>query len=237
MSPIPPVSINAAFRSSRHNAAYIFINDEYVLLDYGPGTTTDKVLNGGRVIRISDGFPSLKGTPFGEHGIDSFDTNGDKAYIFSGEMCAYIDYAPGTTGDEKILKGPLKIGDMFPCLKCTVFEKGIDAAFRSTKSSDAYIFKGGQYAHLDYGSNELYTNTIRHGWRSLAGTIFESGVEAAFATHVPNRAYVFKGDQYALINFIPNTSDGDYMINHGLISQNWPGIGGVLARKNGTKKP
>ncbi|XP_057415967.1 albumin-2-like [Lotus japonicus] len=240
MSPIPHVSINAAFRSSRHNEAYIFMNNLYVVLNYGPGSTTDKVLNGGRLLRISDGFLSLAGTPFGEHGIDcAFDTDRNEAYIFSGNLCAYIDYAPGTRGDDKILKGPLSISDIFPCLKSTVFEKGIDAAFRSTKSNKAYIFRGGHYGVLNYASNTVNIDTIRNSWYSLAGTVFESGIEAAFASHVPNRAYIFKGDHYAAINFVPGTHDGDdYMVGGDtrLISDYWPGIGGVLARKNGIRR-
>lgn len=127
-----PIYINAAFRSSRKNEAYIFMNDEYALMNYAPGTKNDRIVNG--PLLICDGFPSLIGTPFGEHGIDcAFDTDKNEAYIFSGNLCAYIDYAPGTT-DDKILSGPMSIRDMFPCLKGTVCETGIDTAFRSSKS-------------------------------------------------------------------------------------------------------
>ncbi|RHN63329.1 Albumin-2 [Medicago truncatula] len=69
-----PGYINAAFRSSRNNEAYFFMNDKYVLLDYAPGTPNDEVLNGPEFVR--DGFRSLAHTVFGSYGIDcAFDTD------------------------------------------------------------------------------------------------------------------------------------------------------------------
>jgi len=49
--------LDAAFRSSRNNEAYFFINDKCVLLDYAPGTCNDKILYGPSFVR--DGFKSL----------------------------------------------------------------------------------------------------------------------------------------------------------------------------------
>lgn len=227
-----PIYINAAFRSSRKNEAYIFMNDEYALMNYAPGTTDDRIVNG--PLLICDGFPSLIGTPFGEHGIDcAFDTDYNKAYIFSGNICAYIDYAPGTT-DDKILSGPMSIGDMFPCLKATVYETGIDTAFRSSRSNEAYLFSGGQYVILNYASKTVvHTQIIRNGYPSLVGTVFETGIDAAFASHRTDEAYIFKGEHYALINFAPGTTD-DYLLG-GVkpILPNWPSLRGILPRKNG----
>ena len=124
--------IRAAFRSSRHNEAYIFVNDDmYVLLDYAPGTTNDKILHGPSLVR--DGFKSLAATIFERYAIDcAFDTDDNQAFIFHENFCALIDYAP-YSGNDKIISGPKKIADMFPFFKGTVFESGIDAAYRSTK--------------------------------------------------------------------------------------------------------
>ncbi|GKV05463.1 hypothetical protein SLEP1_g17472 [Rubroshorea leprosula] len=76
--------INAAFRSSddHQNEAYLFMKNEYVLLNYAPGTTDDKIVNG--PLLICDGFPSLTDTAFGENGIDcAFACNGGaEAFIF-----------------------------------------------------------------------------------------------------------------------------------------------------------
>lgn len=123
--------IDAAFRSSRNNEAYFFMNDKYILLDYAPGTGNDKILYGPSLVR--DGFRSLAHTIFGSYGIDcSFNTDNNEAFIFYENFCALIDYAP-YSGNVKIISGPKKIADMFPFFKGTMFEKGVDAAFRSTK--------------------------------------------------------------------------------------------------------
>lgn len=141
--------IRAAFRSSRHNEAYIFINDDkYVLLDYAPGTTNDKILHGPSL--VSDGFKSLAPTIFQSYAIDcAFDTDNNQAFIFHEKFCALIDYAPYSCND-KLISGPKKIADVFPFFKGTVFESGNDAAYRSTKGKEAYLFKGDQYARIDY---------------------------------------------------------------------------------------
>ncbi|KAL5976538.1 hypothetical protein ACLOJK_020871 [Asimina triloba] len=226
--------IDAAFRSSRTNEAYLFMKDEYVLVDYAPGTKEDKVLNGPRF--ICDGYPSLMGTAFGEYGPDcAFGSHhGNEAFIFCMNLCAHIDYAPGTTND-KIIKGPTTITRMFPFLKGTVFESGVDAAFEATTEYEAYLFKGNEYALINYSHNNPHLVAIcliSQGFACLKNTIFESGFDAAFASHRTDEAYLFKGDSYACINFAPATTN-DYII--GGVKQilpNWPSLCGILPRKN-----
>lgn len=225
--------IDAAFRSSRTNEAYLFMKKEYVLVDYAPGTTDDKVLNG--PLFICDGYPSLAGTAFAEDGIDcafgSHDRN--EAFIFSGNLCAQINYAPHTAND-KIIKGPMTITAMFPFFKGTVFKNGVDAAFESTKEYEAYLFKGNQYARINYGSKShlIAIRNIAQGFPSLKNTMFESGIDAAFASHRTNEAYLFKNAYYARINFAPGTTD-DYIIG-GVkkIREYWPSLRNILPRKN-----
>lgn len=225
--------INAAFRSSRTNEAYLFMMNEYVLLNYAPGTTDDKVVKG--PLFICDGYRSLTGTAFAEHGIDSaFGSHyGDEAFIFSGNLCAQVNYATGTTND-KIIKGPMTITAMFPLFEGTVFESGVDAAFEATNKGEAYLFKDNQYALINYSSDSklIEVRHITQGFPSLKNTIFESGIDAAFASHRTNEAYIYKGDSYALINFAPGTTD-DYIIG-GVrkILPNWPSLADVLPRKN-----
>ncbi|XP_057440746.1 albumin-2-like [Lotus japonicus] len=234
MSPIAPGSVNAAFRSSKNNEAYIFINNEYILEDYAPGSSHDKILKG--PLLISDGFPSLKGTPFGDHGIEcAFDTDGTDAFIFSGELCALVDYAK--PGDEYMMLESGPIYEMFPRLKGTAFEKRINAAFRSSLSNEAYIFTGDHYARINYASKKvIYTDAIKNVWHCLVGTIFESGIEAAFASHRTEEAYFFKGDQYARIKFTPGKNE-DYDIIDKVkpIKPSWNALGDLLERKNSTK--
>ncbi|KAE9456044.1 hypothetical protein C3L33_12033, partial [Rhododendron williamsianum] len=203
------------------------MKNEYLRLDYAPGSTGDEVLNG--PLRISEGFPSLKNTAFAEPGIDcAFGSHhGDEAFIFSGNLCARINYAPGTTND-KIIQGPMTIIQMFTFFKGTVFESGIDSAFESTVLDEAYLFKGNQYALINY--NDPHLIAIRHiteGFVSLKDTIFASGIEAALASHLTNEAYLFKGDSYARFNFAH-----DYIFGVKKILPNWASLHGILPRKN-----
>ena len=96
MSQHDGILINAAFRSSREHEVYMFFKKEYALINYAPGTNGDRVVNG--PLLIIDGFPSLRGTAFGEHGIDCALTTHyrNECFIFYGNLCAKIDYAPGT---------------------------------------------------------------------------------------------------------------------------------------------
>ncbi|OWM63224.1 albumin-2-like [Punica granatum] len=222
----PMYPVDAAFRSSRTNEAYVFKGNMYVLINYAPGTQNDKAVN--RPLLIRDGFPSLADTPFGD-GIDcAFGSHyRNEAFIFKGDLCAVVNYAPHTTNDW-IVKGPMTIASMFPFLRGTVFEKGIDAAFESSRESEAYLFRSDQYARINYGSSPhlITMRLIAQGFPTLRNTIFEHGIEAAFASHRYNEAYIFNLFEYALINFAPGTTN-DYIIG-GVkpIYPNWPSLGG-----------
>nr|ADR30065.1 albumin-2 [Phaseolus vulgaris] len=222
--------INAAFRSSREYEVYFFLKkNHYVRVHYTPGKTDDKILTNLRL--ISSGFPSLAGTPFAEQGIDSaFDTEGKEAYVFSTKHCAYIDYAPGTTND-KILKGPTTIAEMFPVLKNTVFENGIDSAFRSIKGKEVYLFKGNKYTRIDYDSKQLIGNirNITDGFTVLKGTVFESGIDACFASHEESEAYLFKGNQYVRIKYTPGSSNDTLLGDVRPILDGWPCLKDILS--------
>ncbi|QCE05053.1 albumin-2-like [Vigna unguiculata] len=220
--------INAAFRSSKEYQVYFFMKNKYVRLHYTPGTYDDKILTNLRL--ISSGFPSLAGTPFAESGIDcSFDTEASEAYVFSGNHCAYIDYAPGTTND-KILVGPTTIAQMFPVLKNTVFADGIDSAFRSTRGKEVYLFKGNEYCRIAYDTKKLVGSirNIGDGFPVLKGTIFESGIDACFASHTESEAYLFKGEKYVRIKFSPGAYDDALVGDIRLILNGWPVLKGIL---------
>ncbi|CAK8573330.1 unnamed protein product [Lathyrus sativus] len=224
--------INAAIRSSNTNEAYFFINDKYILLDYAPGTSNDKLLYG--PIPLRDGFKSLNHTIFGSYGIDcSFDTDNNQAFIFYENFCALIDYAPHSDKD-KIISGPKRIADTFPFFKGTVFEKGVDAAYRSSKGKEVYLFKGNQYARIDYGSNKLVQNikNITGGFTCFRGTIFENGMDAAFASHKTNEVYFFKDDYYARVAVTPGASNDVIMDGVRKTLDYWSSLRGIIPLKN-----
>ncbi|GJX33227.1 hemopexin fold protein [Tanacetum coccineum] len=116
--------LDSAFRSTRTNEAYLFFQNEYVVLNYyAPRTTDDWVVNG--PLYIQNGLHSLVGTFFAAYGIDvAFGCHGgdDESFIFGRNLCAKIN---------KILEGPKTIRQMFPFFKGTEFEGGVDAAFES----------------------------------------------------------------------------------------------------------
>ncbi|PRQ35106.1 putative Hemopexin-like domain-containing protein [Rosa chinensis] len=123
---------------------------------------------------------------------------------------------------------------MFPFLRNTVFESGIDAAFESTTKYEAYLFKDDKYALINYGSGTvrlIHVKPIRDGYPSLKNTIFASGIEAALASHRYNEAYLFKGDSYCWINFGPGTTN-DFIGGVKQIRPNWPSLRSILPRKN-----
>ncbi|XVE99782.1 hypothetical protein REPUB_Repub03eG0230800 [Reevesia pubescens] len=231
--------ITAAFRAYGWNEAYLFMKNEYVLLNYDPGTIGE-VINGPLYIR--DGFDSLVGTTFGEYGIDcAFDidySQSTEAFIFSGNFCTCFDY---DTTNERIVKVSIPITTFFPFFKETVFQSGIDAAFKARASEEAYLFKGDQYALINFGdpnrpgSGHLIGGIckITERFPSLRNTIFETGFDAALASHSnEDEAYLFKGDQYILINYGPGTTD-DYIVGcPEPILSNWPSLSDILPRNN-----
>lgn len=226
------IYVTAAFKSTHENQAYIFMKNEYILEDYAPGRFDDRILRGPE--RIRNVFSSLKDTVFGDKGIDCAFASQDEgdAYIFSGNICAKWFYAPDSPND-KFLQGPKLIVEMFPFLSETVFENGVDAAFESSRPFEAYIFKGGEYACINYSDNShlIGIGPIRQNWPCLRSTIFEQGFDGAFASHIPNQAYLFKGDSYGLIQFTPGNTNDDLLWS-GLIKDNWKSLGSILPRKN-----
>ncbi|KAJ8437594.1 hypothetical protein Cgig2_005345 [Carnegiea gigantea] len=184
--------LDAAFRSSRTDEAYLFVEKEYVLLNYAPDSTNDSVVNG--PLFIFDGFVSLGETAFAEVRVDcAFGVEGkDEVFIFSGalgyargldaafelsstEACIFRGkYCAQTNHIEKRLIQICFITDAFPCLKDTVLASDIGAAFRSHRDSEAYLFKGPQYALLKYsGATSLAggVKEIAPNWPSLKGFV------------------------------------------------------------------
>ncbi|XP_014511315.1 albumin-2-like [Vigna radiata var. radiata] len=222
------VYINAAFPSSKPFQVYFFMKNKYMRLYYTPGELGDEILT--PLELVSTGFTSLAGTPFAEQGIDcSFNTEGSEAYIFSYNNCAYIDYAPNT-GNDRILVGPTTIDEMFPDLKNTWFADGVDGAFRSTRDKEVYIFKGKQYARINYDTKKLTQRFygISEGFPVLKGTIFENGIDTCFSSHLENEVYLFKGDEYVRMKVDPHGSQDTLMDFVIPIVEGWPELKDIL---------
>lgn len=206
--------VESAFARWDKEEVYLFIGDRCLLINYAPGTTDDFLIKEPQ--RIGDGFPCLKDTIFAS-GIDAAFTacGKNEAYIFRSNIYALINFA---ADGGYIIQGPKMIIDSFHSLKNTIFAKGIDAAFTSSRENEAYIFRGNQYALINFapGTTDDFIiqgpKKIIESFYSLKGTIFESGLDAAFSSTRKNEAYIFKGDTYALINYAPGTTE-DYIVN------------------------
>lgn len=233
--------IDSAFRSTRKNEAYIFIREENVVMNYGPATRDDKIISGLRY--IGNTLQSLVGTAFAEHGIDAafacHDNHGflcarSEAMIFSANLCARINFAPRTTRD-RIIQGPKTISQMFPFFKGTSFEKGIDAAFESTVTGEAYLFKGAEFALINYSRPILIEiRPIVDVFKCFRDCyLFATDIGAALASHVSKDVYLFKENDYLLFHLTPGETN-HYIIGgpKEIVPRNWPSLKGILPRKN-----
>jgi hypothetical protein len=104
---------------------------------------------------------------------------------------------------------------MFPRLRGTSFENGIDAAFKY-RGNDVFLFKKDRCIRLNYltGITVESEKPIRESFPCLVGTIFETGIDAAFASHDTGEAYIFKGRYFVRINAVQRGSEaiGDFIV-------------------------
>ncbi|KAK7373209.1 hypothetical protein VNO80_06608 [Phaseolus coccineus] len=134
-----------------------------------------------------------------------------EVYFFMKNKYVRVYYTPRRT-DDKILTNLRLISSGFPSLAATFFaEPGMDCSF-DTEVSEAYVFSTKFCAYIDYAP----------------GTIFESGIDACFASHEESEAYLFKGDQYVRIKFTPGTTDDVLLGNVRPILDGWPCLRGIL---------
>ncbi|GKC02531.1 hemopexin fold protein [Tanacetum coccineum] len=114
--------------------------------------------------------------------------------------------------------------------KVQSLKKGVDAAFESTVTNEVYIFKGGEYAFVDYMHRKLIAiRPIVDGFKCLKNTIFASDIGAAFASHISGEAYLFKGNSYVLLHFTPGKTKG-YIIGgpKEILPKNRPSLVNIL---------
>lgn len=223
---MPSNRIDAAFRSSRNGYCYMFVKQNCVILEYN-SRGEKKIAEG--PTHISQWIPRLGNTPFAKVIDCAFDADGNEAFIFSGNLCAKIDYAPYTS-KPKLLLSSVPINEMFPYLSETIFEKGIDAAFRY-KDKQVFIFKGDKYALIDYESEKLLVHqSISHGFGSLFGTVFEHGIDVAFSDWGVDAAFIFKGQYFAYISYDHHIDDSDKIVNSRIkpIKKVWPFLEDIL---------
>ncbi|XP_014492280.1 albumin-2-like [Vigna radiata var. radiata] len=127
-----------------------------------------------------------------------------EVYFFAKNKYVRLSYTPGGT-DDKILTNLTLISSGFPSL-------------------------GTKYVRIDYDSKQLVGSirNIADGFPVLNGTIFESGIDACFASHKESEAYLFKGDKYVRIHFTPDETDDTLIGDVRPILDGWPVLRGIF---------
>ncbi|KAL9316034.1 hypothetical protein ACSQ67_017035 [Phaseolus vulgaris] len=141
--------------------------------------------------------------------------------------------------DDRVLTGLSHIENDFPSIRGTLFGSyGIDCSFdnddneayifytylcgvidyannKSSKGKEVYLFKDNKYCRIAYDSKQLIGSiqNITHGFPILKGTIFENGIDACFASHKKNQAYLFKGENYVLMNYTPDDTTYNTLVD------------------------
>ncbi|KAH7863701.1 hypothetical protein Vadar_020899 [Vaccinium darrowii] len=223
--------VDAAFCSSTERKAYLFMGNEYVVLDCSQRPSRFTVLEG--PLPICKRFPFLSSTSFVDDGLDAaFESGEDEAIFFLEYDCAKVNYSPNPSYDLK------PITEMFPFLECTLFESHVDAALESWKRNEAFLFKDDQCACINYSADNCrLVDTIRpiaEFFPILKGTFFESGIQSAFAKSITScyEVVLFKKECWAWINFGPLNRPFDTPLIH-IGNKLFSAVRCILPRTNG----
>ncbi|MFJ7243598.1 chitinase C-terminal domain-containing protein [Kitasatospora sp. NPDC098652] len=161
----------------------------------------------------------------------AFSVADNQAYLFHAGEYASVEVNAGTANDA-ISGGPQggikSIYDNWPSLRGTRFVNGIDAGFSlANHKNEAYLFSGDQFARISVHPGAV-DDTMLDGPKRivdafpvLKGTIFESGVDAAFSVR-KGEAYLFKDGKYVLL-WVDDKKAGDVRN----VADNWPSLRGT----------
>ncbi|KAG8753782.1 hypothetical protein FRC11_007137 [Ceratobasidium sp. 423] len=214
----------AALNISGTDETYWFKGNQYVRYKWTPGTTTDSISYG--PTEFVKEWESLKQTGFKQ--IDAIlpvPGQDRRAYFFSGDKYARIEYVVGAPGD-KIIGGTKAIHDGWPSLKKAGFDHVDGGLLVPGKTNEAYIFSGEQYIRIKLtegqANDELLDGPkpITVGW---SVTKFQK-----IDTIIPRpgndqNAYLFSQDKYVQIKV--NVGGYDELISdHRDVAPYWPGL-------------
>lgn len=146
-----------------------------------------------------------------------------KVYFFSGAQYSRYDVLLDRVDPDY----PKPIAGNWPGLAGTGFENGIDAAV-NWGNGQAYFFKDDKYVRLtadvtsakDKRMDAGYPKLIAGNWPGVAGTGFETGIDAAI-NWGNGQVFWFKGGQYLGLQTTSKSVDPGYPVP---IAINWPGV-------------
>ncbi|KIY43021.1 hypothetical protein FISHEDRAFT_54293 [Fistulina hepatica ATCC 64428] len=127
---------------------YFFFREKYALINTEPGTTKNHIVDGPK--DISTEWPSLKEANFTiVDAVLPSPVHKYRAYFFSGEHYALIEFAPGTTNNF-VVNGPKPITSEWPSLREARF-KTVDAILPHPDDAyKAYVFSDTKYVLIHF---------------------------------------------------------------------------------------
>jgi len=154
---------------------------------------------------------------------------GLEAYFFTDTLSARITIKPGTT-DDRVLSGPTNIIHAWPSLRKAGF-CWVDTALPNPKDSTEVFFFCRDSFVLVKVIPETSDDYIISGpkkitpdWPSLSKIGFNALDAALPSPKGDGETYFFSGTQYALIKFVPGTSEDHVIDGPKDIAAEWPSL-------------
>ncbi|KAJ1305873.1 hypothetical protein OPQ81_010595 [Rhizoctonia solani] len=214
----------AALNIANTNETYFFQGDRYVKFRWTPGTTDDQITYG--PTEFVKEWASLKETGFTHvDAILPIPGHDHRAYFFSGDKYARIEYVPGAPGD-KILGGVRPIKGNWLSLEKAGFTS-VDAALIVPGTTDqAYIFSGDQYCRIKFTEGQINDELldgpkpITVGWSVTKFKDFDTIFPRPGSK---DGAYIFSGAKYVQIKVVVGGYD-ELVSDQRDIDAYWPAL-------------
>ncbi|CAE6347107.1 unnamed protein product [Rhizoctonia solani] len=190
----------AAVNITGTDESYWFKGDKYVRYKWTPGTGTDSIVYG--PTEFVKEWPSLKEAGFNQiDAIMPIPGHDHRAYFFSGDKYARIEYVPGTAND-KILGGVRPLKGNWLSLDKAGFKHVDGALLVPGKTDEVYLFCEEQYVRIKFTEGQINDElldgpkAITTGW---SATGFKSIDTIIPRPDNEKNAYLFSGDKYVQI--------------------------------------
>ncbi|CAE6457647.1 unnamed protein product [Rhizoctonia solani] len=195
--------------------------DKYVKIKWTPGTATEEISYG--PTEFVKEWASLKETGFSQvDAILPIPGHDHRAYFFSGDKYARIEYVPGAPGD-KILGGVRSIADNWASLKKAGFDRVDSALPVPGKPNEAYFFSGIKYIRISYtegaGGDQLLVGPtyITTGWSKTGFNQFDTTIPRPGND---GNAYIFSGDKYSQVRVNPSGTE-EIIVDQHDVATSW----------------
>ncbi|KAG8762388.1 hypothetical protein FRC11_009618 [Ceratobasidium sp. 423] len=206
------------------NQSYFFQGDRYVKIEWTPGKTDDKIVYG--PTEFVKEWASLKEAGFGwVDAILPIPGHDHRAYFFSGDKYARIEYIPGGPGD-KILGGVRPIKGNWLSLEKAGFTSVDSALIVPGTKDQAYIFSGQNYCRIKFTEGQINDELldgpkpISVGWSVTKFTDFDITLPRPGSG---NGAYIFSGADYVQLKVVVGGYD-ELVSDQREIATYWPSL-------------